>query len=126
MSRPEYARLPHLGRRASPADRRANARVLRHFSMNILVVGGGAREHAFCWKLAQEPGVKVVCAPGNPGIAEAARVYATPVEHIDALLDLACQERVDLTVVGPEMPLALGLVDRFTGEGRRVLGPTRA
>jgi phosphoribosylamine---glycine ligase len=95
--------------------------------MRVLVVGGGAREHAIVSRLARdlEPGA-IVCAPGNAGIARLARTVDIDVADIDALLLLADRERVDLTVVGPELPLSLGLVDRFAVEGRRAFGPTAA
>lgn len=95
--------------------------------MNILVVGSGGREHALAWKLAAEPAVaRVICAPGNAGIA---RVVGTaPIEagNIQGLLDLARREAVDLTVVGPELPLDRGIVDRFSAEGQRIFGPAAA
>lgn len=95
--------------------------------MRILVVGGGAREHALVWRLASEPGVaEVVSAPGNAGIARAARVVPVDGTSPDAVLALAEAERIDLTVVGPEAPLARGIVDIFAVRGRRVFGPTQA
>jgi phosphoribosylamine--glycine ligase len=94
--------------------------------MRILVVGAGAREHALCWKFAQEAGVEVLCTPGNPGIGAVARLSDVPAENIDDLVALVARQRVDLTVVGPEAPLALGLADRLHADGRRVLGPTSA
>ncbi|HXW04087.1 MAG TPA: phosphoribosylamine--glycine ligase [Vicinamibacterales bacterium] len=94
--------------------------------MRILVVGSGAREHALVWKLASEPGVEVVCAPGNAGIAALARVEPVAASDVDGLLALACRERVDLTVVGPEGPLERGIVDLFAGRAQRIFGPTRA
>jgi phosphoribosylamine--glycine ligase len=95
--------------------------------MRILVVGGGAREHALVARLAAEPGVSaVVCAPGNPGMKALARVRPVDVSRADALLDLAAREQIDFTVVGPEVPLSLGLVDRFTAAERVILGPTAA
>jgi phosphoribosylamine--glycine ligase len=93
--------------------------------VRILVVGSGGREHALCWKLAHEPGVEIVCAPGNPGIASLARVVPVPAADIDGLLRLATREAADLTLVGPEAPLALGLVDRFAAAGRAAFGPTQ-
>ena len=95
--------------------------------MRILVVGSGGREHALCWKLAAEPGVDtVLSAPGNPGIAQVATCCPVEVTDTEALLDLAGRERIDLTVVGPELPLDMGIVDRFTASGQRIFGPSRA
>jgi phosphoribosylamine--glycine ligase len=95
--------------------------------MRILVVGGGGREHALAWKLSRELGVsELICAPGNPGIGRIARVVPTPATDLDALLRLARDERIDLTVVGPELPLERGIVDLFAAEGLRAFGPTRA
>jgi phosphoribosylamine--glycine ligase len=95
--------------------------------MRILVLGSGAREHALAWKLAQEPGVtRVICAPGNPGIARSLPTAAVDVLDTAAVIRLVDQEHIDLTVVGPEAPLGNGLVDRFEAEGRPVFGPTQA
>jgi phosphoribosylamine---glycine ligase len=94
--------------------------------MKILVVGGGGREHALARTLAAEPGVEVVCAPGNPGIARHARCMPADVSQPTALLGIAEREGVDLTVVGPELPLSHGVVDLFASAGRRIVGPTRA
>jgi phosphoribosylamine--glycine ligase len=95
--------------------------------MNVLVIGSGAREHALAWKLASDPHVeRLLCAPGNPGIAQVATtVPVSPMAPAD-LLALARQEAVDLTIVGPEGPLALGIGDLFRAEGLPLLGPTRA
>jgi phosphoribosylamine---glycine ligase len=95
--------------------------------MNILVVGSGAREHALCWRLSRDPGVhRVVCAPGNAGIARS--VPVAPVDAADpaALLALAEELRADLTVIGPEGPLAAGVVDLFARRGRPIFGPRQA
>jgi phosphoribosylamine--glycine ligase len=94
--------------------------------MKILVVGSGAREHALVWKFRSEPSVtEVLCAPGNAGIAADARCLPIAATDVDGLLELATEEGVDLTVVGPEGPLELGLVDIFSSEGLAIFGPTR-
>ena len=95
--------------------------------MKILVIGSGGREHALAWKLRQSPRVeKVYCAPGNGGIAEEAECYAVDVKSLDSMVGLANQLRPDLTVVGPELPLQLGIVDEFTRRGFPIFGPTKA
>ena len=93
--------------------------------MRVLVVGAGAREHALVRRLASDPGVTdLLAAPGNPGIAEHARIIDLAVTDVDRLSALARHERVDFTIVGPELPLSLGLVDRFEQDGLPVFGPT--
>ncbi len=96
--------------------------------MRVLVIGSGAREHALARRLADEPEVSdLLCAPGNPGLARVARLASADLsraEGIDGLSDLARRERIDLTVVGPEVPLSLGIVDRFMADGRPIVGPT--
>jgi len=95
--------------------------------MRILVIGGGGREHALVWALTRERAdVSVVCAPGNPGIAALARCLPADLATPAQLLAIAEQERVDLTVVGPELPLSAGVVDAFAAAGRPIVGPTRA
>lgn len=95
--------------------------------MKVLVIGSGGREHALVWKLRQSPRVsKVYCAPGNGGIAEDAECLAADVKNLESLLALAHQVQPDLTIVGPELPLTLGVVDEFTRRGLRVFGPTKA
>lgn len=95
--------------------------------MNILVVGGGGREHALVWKMAQSPQVeKIWCAPGNPGIAQLAECVSIAADDIDALLAFALDQDIDLTVVGPEAPLTLGIVDRFRAAGLTIFGPSKA
>ena len=95
--------------------------------MRILVVGSGAREHALVWKLTGERGVAaVVCAPGNPGIASVARCISADTSDPMALLAVADREQIDLTVVGPEVPLSRGVADLFTAHHRPIVGPSRA
>jgi phosphoribosylamine--glycine ligase len=92
--------------------------------MKILVVGGGGREHALVWKIAQSPLVsKIFCAPGNPGMAGLADNVPLAVDDLDGLLAFALREKIDLTVVGPELPLSLGIVDRFEAAGLKAFGP---
>lgn len=95
--------------------------------MKVLVVGGGGREHALCWKIAQSPLVdRLYCAPGNPGIAELAECVHIGADEIDALCDFAQAEQIDLTVVGPEVPLTMGIVDTFQAAGLEIFGPNKA
>ena len=94
--------------------------------MKILVVGSGGREHALAWKLAQSERVeKVYCAPGNAGIASVAECVNIGVEDIDGLIDFVGNESIDLTVVGPEVPLSMGIVDSFKRVGLKIFGPTK-
>ena len=93
--------------------------------MNVLIVGGGAREHALCWRLAQDPSVdRVLAAPGNPGIEAVASVAPVVATDVPGLVDLAVSESVDLTVVGPEASLVAGLADELAAKGLPVFGPT--
>lgn len=95
--------------------------------MRILVVGGGGREHALVWKLAQSANVEhIYCAPGNPGIAAIAECVPISVENFSELREFAIKNQVDLTVVGPEIPLVLGITDYFAEQGLKVFGPTAA
>jgi phosphoribosylamine---glycine ligase len=95
--------------------------------MKLLVVGGGGREHALLWKLQRDdPALELLAAPGNPGIASLARCVPVQATDVAGLVDLATRERVDLTIVGPEAPLAAGIVDRFAQAGLPVFGPTRS
>lgn len=95
--------------------------------MKVLVIGGGGREHALVWKIAQSPLVtQIYCAPGNPGTASLATNLPIKVEEIDKLLGFAKSEGIDLAVVGPELPLSLGIVDLFREYGVRIFGPSRA
>ncbi len=92
--------------------------------MKILVIGGGGREHALVWKLKQSDKVGTVfCAPGNAGIKDMAQCVDIPVGNINALLDFALKEQIDLTIVGPEDPLTKGIVDLFRKQGLRIFGP---
>jgi phosphoribosylamine--glycine ligase len=94
--------------------------------MKVLVVGGGGREHALCWKLKRSPSAsEVVCAPGNPGIARDARCVNVGAEDVEGQLRLAREEKPDLVVVGPEVPLVAGLADKLRAEGVAVFGPGR-
>lgn len=94
--------------------------------MRILVIGSGGREHALCWKIAQSPRCsKLYCAPGNGGISEVAETVNIKADDIDGLLAFAEREHIDLTVVGPEMPLVAGIVDRFEKYGLKIFGPTK-
>lgn len=95
--------------------------------MTVLLVGGGGREHALAWRLAQDdPSIRIVAAPGNPGIAELAECVAIAATDVDGLVKLAKERRVDFSIVGPEAPLAAGIVDRFRDERLPIFGPTRA
>src|SRR5579863_3131143 len=95
--------------------------------MKVLVLGGGGREHALVWKLRQSPRIsKLYCAPGNGGIADEAECLACDLKSMDSIVALATRLQPDLTVVGPEMPLTLGVVDEFQRRGWRVFGPTQA
>lgn len=94
--------------------------------MRILVVGAGAREHALCWRLSRDPDVgEVLCAPGNAGIARRFRTVAADSADPEMILDIAERERIDLTIVGPEAPLARGIADLFGARGRPIFGPRR-
>jgi len=93
--------------------------------MDVLVVGGGGREHALVWKIAQSPLVtRVYCAPGNAGIAQIAECVAIPVTDVDQLLAFATARQIGLTVVGPEAPLMAGIVDAFEAKGLPIFGPS--
>ncbi len=95
--------------------------------MKVLVIGSGGREHAIVWKLSQSPLVKkIYAAPGNPGTALHAENLAIPAEDIDGLRSFAQREKIDLTVVGPELPLTLGITDKFRDAGLKVFGPSKA
>jgi len=94
--------------------------------MKVLVIGGGGREHALVWKIAQSPLVKeIFCAPGNGGIGKLATCLSIKANDIKSLADFAEKEGIDLTIVGPEEPLVLGIVDEFVKRGLRIFGPTK-
>ncbi len=94
--------------------------------MKVLVVGGGGREHALVWKIAQSPKVsKVYCAPGNAGISEQATLVPIKANDLKGLLDFALKEKIDLTVVGPEEPLTRGIVDLFESKGLSIFGASQ-
>ena len=95
--------------------------------MRILLVGSGGREHALAWKIRQSPFLsKLYAAPGNPGIAELAECVSITAENVEGLVRFAKEKEIDLTIVGPEAPLAAGVVDRFYAEGLKIFGPTQA
>jgi phosphoribosylamine--glycine ligase len=95
--------------------------------MKVLVIGGGGREHALVWKISQSPRVsKIYCAPGSAGIGQLAELVAIRPEQIEQLADFATTEKIDLTVVGPELPLTLGITDVFESRGLRIFGPNKA
>jgi phosphoribosylamine---glycine ligase len=94
--------------------------------LRILVVGSGGREHALCWKIRQSPQLReLYCTPGNGGIAELAECVAIAADDIEGICAFAEERTIDLTVVGPELPLTLGLVDRLEARGLRAFGPRR-
>src|SRR6202795_4224599 len=95
--------------------------------MKILIIGGGGREHALVWKLRQSPRVtKIYCAPGNGGIAHEAECIPADIKTLDSMIAVANRIQPALTIVGPEFPLMMGVVDEFTRRGWRTFGPTRA
>jgi phosphoribosylamine--glycine ligase len=95
--------------------------------VRLLVVGGGGREHALCWSLRREnPDARIYCAPGNPGTEQLADNLSISADDIDRIADVADMHGIDLTIIGPESPLAMGLADRLRAEGRLVFGPSAA
>ncbi len=94
--------------------------------MKVMIVGGGGREHALAWKLRRDdPNLQLIAAPGNPGIASLGRCFPIGIDKLKALADLAEEEQVDLTIVGPETPLEAGIVNLFQTRGLPIFGPTR-
>src|SRR5439155_11033926 len=120
-------RRGHRGRRPPRRRHGLHGRASLPPLMRILVVGGGGREHALVWKLAQSARIeRLWCAPGNGGIAEQAECVPIAADDLKGLQRFATEQKVDLTVVGPELPLTMGLVDRFQAAGLRAFGPTAA
>jgi phosphoribosylamine--glycine ligase len=94
--------------------------------MRVLVIGGGGREHALVWKIAQSPKVsKIYCAPGNAGISDQAMLVPIKANDTSGLIRFALKEKIDLTVVGPEEPLTKGIVDLFESKGLSIFGPSQ-
>ncbi len=94
--------------------------------MKILVIGSGGREHALAWKISQSPHLqKLFCAPGNPGTMSIAENVAIDSTDIQGLVDFAAKEKIGLTVVGPELPLTMGIVDEFEERGLKIFGPDK-
>src|ERR1700758_1935508 len=94
--------------------------------MKVLILGGGGREHALVWAIRKSPRVEeVVCAPGNAGIAQIARCIPVDVASLQSMLALVAAEQPDLVIIGPELPLSLGLTDELMARGIPVFGPTR-
>ena len=121
MPKRPYVRKPPVPKPAGPTMK-ALPKKLR-----VMVVGGGAREHTLCWSLARSPRCAGLwCAPGNWGTGQLAENLPIPANDIEALLAAARQRRIDLTIVGPEEPLSLGIVDRFREAGLAIIGPTQA
>ena len=95
--------------------------------MKILIIGSGGREHALAWKLRQSPHAeRIFCAPGNAGTADVGENVAIPASDLQALARFAKENRIDLSVVGPDDPLAAGIVDLFAAEKLRAFGPTKS
>ena len=93
--------------------------------MNVLVVGSGGREHALAWAIAKSPRCqKLYCAPGNGGISQVADCIDIDAEDLDGLVDFALDKKIEFVVIGPEMPLVLGLADRLTEAGIKAFGPS--
>lgn len=103
-----------------------NFKVKRGDGMKVLVIGSGGREHALVWKISQSKRVeKIYCAPGNAGISRDAECVTVAADDVQGLVRFARKEEIDLTIVGPEVSLALGVVDRFKKQGLRIFGPSR-
>src|SRR6187399_1829484 len=95
--------------------------------MKVMVIGSGGREHALAWKIAQNKEIsRVYVAPGNAGTALNADMVNVPISSVQDLLDFAQKEQINLTIVGPEAPLSMGVVDAFRAAGLKIFGPTKA
>jgi len=96
------------------------------FKMKVLVIGSGGREHTLVWKITQSPKVsQIYCAPGNAGISKLAQCINIDADNIEKLANFAKKEKIDLTVVGPELPLSRGIVNEFSEQGLRIFGPSK-
>ena len=94
--------------------------------MKVLVIGSGGREHALVWKISQSQMVsETFCAPGNAGISDLANLVDIKADDVDGLLNFAREKKIDLTIVGPELSLTLGIVDLFEGAGLKIFGPSK-
>ncbi len=121
MPKRPYVRKPKLPQPVGPVMKPLPQR------LRVMVVGGGAREHTLCWAISRSPRCAGLwCAPGNWGTGQIAKNLPIPVNDIERLLDAARRQRIDLTIVGPEEPLSLGIVDRFREAGLAIIGPTQA
>ena len=91
--------------------------------MKVLIIGGGGREHALAWKINQSPkAIQIFCAPGNPGTGDLGENVDISADNIERLLQFAVEREIDLTIVGPEQPLVMGICDRFREKGLRIFG----
>src|SRR3954451_3550353 len=116
------AQLPTITHESSGRDRSRK----RRLKMKVLILGSGGREHALAWAIKKSERVsEVVCAPGNGGMTQMSRCVPADVANLDSLIAVVEAERPDLTVVGPELPLSLGIVDALRERSMRVFGPTR-
>jgi phosphoribosylamine--glycine ligase len=94
--------------------------------LRVLVIGGGGREHALVDAITRDHGIEVFCAPGNAGISEQAQVVNIKADDVDRLLEFAEENKIDFTIVGPEQPLCVGIVDAFVSKGKKIFGPSKS
>ena len=119
--------MPRRGKTSVPARTKTRQPQKINKIMKILVIGSGGREHALVWKIAQSKlADKIFCAPGNGGISQTAECIDIKADDIAGLLDFVKKEKIDFTVVGPEVPLSLGIVDEFSKYGLKIFGPNKA